>query len=66
MYRNRSLSSYNQHTEHQTHKIKTETPCVIVKVLSVQNKESLLKAEKEKSHDTYKGRPIRITTDFQV
>jgi hypothetical protein len=32
--------------------------------LSIQNKERILKAAKEKYQDTYKGKPTRTTADF--
>jgi hypothetical protein len=34
---------------------------IIIKTLSTQNKERILKAAKEKRQVTYKGKPIRIT-----
>jgi hypothetical protein len=37
---------------------------IIVKTPNALNKERILKAEREKSQVTYKGRPIRITPDF--
>ena len=37
---------------------------IIVKTPNAQNKERILKAVREKGQVTYKGRPIRITTDF--
>ena len=37
---------------------------IIVKKLNAQNKERVLKAVREKGQVTYKGRLIRITTDF--
>jgi hypothetical protein len=37
---------------------------IIIKTLGIQNKERILKAAKEKRQVTYKGNPIRITTDF--
>jgi hypothetical protein len=36
----------------------------IVKTPNAQNKERILKAEKDKCQVTYKSRPIRITSDF--
>jgi hypothetical protein len=38
----------------------------IIKTLSTQNKARILKAAKEKRQVTYKGKPIRITTDFST
>jgi hypothetical protein len=37
---------------------------IIIKTLNVQNKERILKAIKENGYITYKGRPIRIISDF--
>jgi hypothetical protein len=39
---------------------------IIIKTLSTQNKEIILKAAKEKRQVTYKGKPIRITADFST
>jgi hypothetical protein len=39
---------------------------IIIKTLSTQNKERILKAAKEKRQVTYKGKPIRITADFSA
>jgi hypothetical protein len=39
---------------------------IIIKTLSIQNKESILKAAKEKRQVIYKGNPIRITADFST
>jgi hypothetical protein len=44
---------------------KRNTPrYIIIKILSTQNKERILKAAKEKRQVTYKCKPIRITADF--
>jgi hypothetical protein len=37
---------------------------IIIKTPNAQNKERILKAVREKCQVKYKGRPIRITTDF--
>jgi hypothetical protein len=37
---------------------------IIVKTLNAQNKERILKAVREKSQITYKGKSIRNTPDF--
>jgi len=37
---------------------------IIVKTPNAQNRERILKAEREKGQVTYKGRPIRIAPDF--
>jgi translation initiation factor RLI1 len=39
---------------------------IIIKTLSAQNKERILKAAKEKKQVTYKGKPIRIIADFST
>jgi hypothetical protein len=39
---------------------------IIIKTLSTQNKERILKATKEKRQITYKGKPTRITADFST
>ncbi|KAL6085855.1 hypothetical protein STEG23_033186 [Scotinomys teguina] len=39
---------------------------IIIKTLNIQNKERILRAAKEKGQLTYKGRPIRITSDFSM
>jgi hypothetical protein len=39
---------------------------IIIKTLSTQNKERILKAAKEKRQVTYKAKPIKITTDFST
>jgi hypothetical protein len=56
-------------TEYQTYRTKKETPPprhIIIKTLSTQNKERILKAAKERRQVTYKGKPIRITADFST
>ncbi|XP_060221820.1 S-methyl-5'-thioadenosine phosphorylase isoform X2 [Meriones unguiculatus] len=39
---------------------------IIIKTISIQNKEKILKAEREKGQVTYNGKPIRITPDFST
>jgi uncharacterized coiled-coil protein SlyX len=39
---------------------------IIIKTLNVQNKERILKAVRKRGQLTYKGRPIRITSDFST
>jgi hypothetical protein len=39
---------------------------IIIKTLNPQNKERILKAARENGQVTYKGRPIRITSDFST
>ena len=38
---------------------------IIIKIPNALNKKRILKAVREKDKVTYKGRPIRITPDFQ-
>ena len=46
---------------------KRKSSChIITKTLDIQNKERKLKAEREKGQATYKGRPIRILSDFST
>jgi hypothetical protein len=53
--------------EHQTISVKKETPRhIIIKTLSTQNKEGILKAAKEKRQVTDKVRLITITADFSA
>jgi hypothetical protein len=37
---------------------------IIIRTTNALNKDRILKAAREKGQVTYKGRPIRITTDF--
>ena len=37
---------------------------IIIKMPKVKDKEKILKTEREKQLDTYKGPPIRFSTDF--
>jgi hypothetical protein len=39
---------------------------IIIKTLSTQNKERILKAAKEKRQVTYKDKPIKITANFST
>jgi hypothetical protein len=39
---------------------------IFIKILNAQNKERILKAAREKGQVTYRGRPIRITSDFST
>jgi hypothetical protein len=50
---------------HQDQKRKTPIH-IIIKPLSTQNKERILKAAKEKRQVTYKDKHIRITADFST
>jgi hypothetical protein len=55
----------NRTPNHQDQKRNTPRH-TIIKALSTQNKERILKTAKEKRQVTYKGKPIRITTDFST
>jgi hypothetical protein len=37
---------------------------IIIKTISTENRERILKAVREKNQITYKGKPIKITADF--
>ena len=37
---------------------------IVIKLTKIKDKEKLLKATREKQQITYKGTPIRLTTDF--
>jgi hypothetical protein len=39
---------------------------IIVKTISTENKERILKAVREKNQITYKGKPISVTADFST
>jgi hypothetical protein len=39
---------------------------IIIKTLNTENKETILKAERDKNQVTYRSRPIRITPDFST
>lgn len=45
---------------------KTKSPCHTIITKNIQNRETTLKAEKEKHQVTYKDRPIKITPDFSL
>jgi hypothetical protein len=38
----------------------------IIKTISTENRERILKAAREKKQVTYKGKPIKITADFSM
>jgi hypothetical protein len=50
---------------HQNQKINTPR-YIIIKTLSTQNKERILKGAKKKRQVTYKDKPIRITANFST
>ena len=39
---------------------------IIIKMAKFQDKESILKAAREKQEETYQGAPIRLATDFSM
>ena len=39
---------------------------IIIKMANYQDKESIVKAAREKKEVTYKGAPIRLATDFSM
>jgi hypothetical protein len=58
---------YRRHLEHQTDKIlKKIFPNILWLKLTMQNKESILKATREKQQVIYKGKLIRIRADFST
>ena len=47
-------------------KKKTSPRHIIIKTQSIQIKERILRAAKDKDQVTYKGKPIRLTPDFSM
>ena len=45
---------------------KTSPRHIIINTQSIQTKERILRAAKEKGQVTYKGKPIRLTLDFSI
>jgi hypothetical protein len=45
---------------------RTTPQYIIIKTISTENRERILKAKKEKKQITYKGKPIKITEDFST
>jgi hypothetical protein len=39
---------------------------IIIKTTSLENRERILKAIREKKQTTYKGKPMKTTTDFSM
>jgi hypothetical protein len=39
---------------------------IIIKTISTENRERILKARREKKQITYKGKPIKIIADFSM
>jgi hypothetical protein len=54
--------------EHQTVLTKKELPPwhIIIKTTSTETQERILKSVREKKQITYKGKPIKITSDFST
>jgi hypothetical protein len=44
---------------------RTSQEHIIIKTTTIENREIILKAVREKKQITYKGKPIKITADFQ-
>jgi hypothetical protein len=58
---------YQKPTKHQIDWTRKKSSChIIIKTLNAQNKERILKAIRENGQVIYKGRPMRITTDFST
>ena len=55
-YRTLNRLDQNENFSHQ----------IVIKALITEDRERILRAEKEKCQVTYKGRPIRITPDFSL
>ena len=55
-----------QNTKQAGPKRKKSPHHIIIKTLSMQNKERILRTAKEKGQVTYKGRHTRITPDFSM
>jgi hypothetical protein len=64
--RKRSPSRYRRPLELHTDKTKIDSlhSMLLLKTLSTENNERILKAIREKHQVTYKGKPIRITIDL--
>jgi hypothetical protein len=43
---------------------RNSSPHIIIRTTNALNKDRILKAVREKGRVTYKGRPIKITSDF--
>jgi hypothetical protein len=64
--RKKCTSRYRNPPGYQTDQNRT-SPChSIIKTISTENKERILKAVREKNQITYKGKPIKITTGFST
>jgi hypothetical protein len=54
-----AISSPNRHVQNITF-----SEHIIVKTISIENKERILKATRKKNQITYNSQPIKITADF--
>jgi hypothetical protein len=45
---------------------RTSPQHIIIKTMSIENRERILKAVREKKQIAYKGKPIKITVDFSI
>ena len=45
---------------------KTTPRCIVTKLAKVKDKDRLLKAARERNKITYKGKPMRLTSDFSA
>jgi transketolase len=53
-------------TPNRLEKYRTSPWHIITKTISTENTERILKAVREKKQTTYKGKPIKIITDFST
>jgi hypothetical protein len=53
-------------TPNRLHQNKTTPRHIIIKTTSTETRERILKAIREKKQITYKGKPIKIITDFST
>ena len=61
------LWRFKKHTKHQIDWIKKKIPSPYNNQnKNIQIKERILRAAKDKSQETYKGKPIRLTPDFSM
>jgi hypothetical protein len=51
-------------TPNSVDQIRIAPPHIIIKTISPENRERILKGVREKKQITYKGKPIKITVDF--
>jgi hypothetical protein len=53
-------------TPNRHDQIRTFTWHIIIKTISKENKERILKPVRQKNQITYKGKPIKISADFST